>query len=277
MNGKRYSESKARKNGFYLALAVCLVAVGIAAWSTYDAVQSYTGRTPSSTAEADPASRQAQDVRSGQSELPNEDPEAPRTTSSTPARQTAGTVQSRVTPAPETTVSSKADTPSKNPEPVESTPEEENNEAQIPVNAPMYERSTEMIFPLETKEITKAYSSGAPVYSQTMKDWRIHTGADLLASSGDNVLACANGLVKQVYTDTMLGNVALIEHGDYEFFYCGLGENFQIKAGDIVTQGQVIGVVTAVPFEAAEEPHLHLEIRRDSVYVDPETVIGSKE
>ncbi len=41
MNGKRFSEGKARRNGFYLALAVCLVAVGVAAWSTFDAVQGY--------------------------------------------------------------------------------------------------------------------------------------------------------------------------------------------------------------------------------------------
>ena len=41
MNGKRFTEEKARRSGFYLALAVCLVAVGVAAWSTYDAVNSY--------------------------------------------------------------------------------------------------------------------------------------------------------------------------------------------------------------------------------------------
>ena len=41
MNGQRFSKDKARRNGFYLALAVCLVAVGIAAWSTYDAVHGY--------------------------------------------------------------------------------------------------------------------------------------------------------------------------------------------------------------------------------------------
>ena len=45
MNGKRFSENKARRNGFYLALAVCLVAVGIAAWSTFDAVQGYISAT----------------------------------------------------------------------------------------------------------------------------------------------------------------------------------------------------------------------------------------
>ena len=268
MNGKRYSESKARKNGFYLALAVCLVAVGVAAWSTYDAVQSYTGRVLSSASEPDtPADRQARDVREGQSAAPaDEDPEAPRTASSTTARQTAGAVQNRASSAP-------AETSRVESKPEASAAEPESSAPQTPVNAPMYERSAEMIYPLETKEILKAYSSGAPVYSKTMRDWRIHEGLDLTARGGDNVLACANGLVKLVYTDNMLGNVALIEHGDYEFSYCGLGEDFQVKAGDIVTKGQVIGVVTAVPFEAADDPHLHLEVRRDSVYVDPETVL----
>ena len=41
MNQKRFTEGKAPKSGFYVALAVCLAAVGIAAWSTYDSVNSY--------------------------------------------------------------------------------------------------------------------------------------------------------------------------------------------------------------------------------------------
>ena len=41
MNQKRFTEGKAPKSGFYVALAVCLAAVGIAAWSTYDSVTRY--------------------------------------------------------------------------------------------------------------------------------------------------------------------------------------------------------------------------------------------
>ena len=41
--------------------------------------------------------------------------------------------------------------------------------------------------------------------------------------------------------------------------------------------GQQIGVVTAVPFEAAEEPHLHMEVRQDGVAVDPQMVIEGAE
>ena len=267
MNGKRFSESKARKNGFYLALAVCLVAVGIAAWSTYDTVRTYLTSgdgTPSSSQvlEADETSGTASSGRAAA-----DDPEAPRGTPA-PARQTVGSVTNRsANNRAEINVVS---------EPVRSEPEELPEEPQVPVNAPLYEISDEMIFPLSSGEVPNAYSAGAPVYSPTMKDWRIHVGMDVKAEPGEQVLASGNGQVKRTYTDRMLGNVIEIEHGDYEFYYCGLGEKYLVKEGDIVTKGQAIGTVTAVPFEAAEEPHLHLEVRRDSIFIDPETILKAQ-
>ncbi len=273
MNGKRFSENKARKNGFYLALAVCLVAVGIAAWSTYDAVQSYVqaedpGITVSLSSAVSRQEKPASASSQAASQTDTEDPEAP--TNPTTSRQTAGTVTSKPTAstASKPTVSEQAASE------VESEPEESfQQETQIPVNAPLYERSSQMLYPLTSKEILKAYSAGAPVYSETMKDWRVHVGTDVEAQAGEEVRACANGQVKQAYTDSMLGNVLLIEHGDYEFSYCGLGEKFLVQEGDIVTKGQVIGTITAVPSESADQPHLHLEVRRDGVYLDPQTVL----
>lgn len=280
MNGKRFSQEKARRNGFYLALAVCLVAVGIAAWSTYDAVNSYV--EPSESQEL--IDQQEQDVRKGQgssldvdasaveqdSEGENsvfskeeasssqkeidDDPEAPRESS---AQETAGQVTQEV--------------------PEESQAPESSQEEQVPATAPLYEISTELIWPIEDGQVLNAYSAGTPVYSPTMKDWRIHTGLDVKAENESPVLACANGQVKETYTDSMLGNVVLIEHGDYLFYYCGLGENFLVEPGEVVTMGQQIGVVTAVPFEAAEEPHLHMEVRQDGVAVDPQMVIEGAE
>ncbi len=273
MNGKRFSENKARKNGFYLALAVCLVAVGIAAWSTYDAVQSYVqAEDPGITVSSSPTvSRQEKQIRTSSqtaSQADAEDPEAPK--KPVTSRQTAGTVASK----PAGSTASKPAAPEQTASGEQSEPEEASQqETQVPVNAPLYERSSQMLYPLTSKEILKAYSAGAPVYSETMKDWRVHVGTDVEAQAGEEVHACANGQVKQAYTDSMLGNVLLIEHGDYEFSYCGLGEKFLVQEGDIVTKGQVIGTVTAVPSESADQPHLHLEVRRDGAYLDPQTVL----
>ena len=158
------------------------------------------------------------------------------------------------------------------PEPTQQ-PAESSQQEQVPATAPLYEISTELIWPVEGGEALNVYSAGAPVYSETMKDWRIHTGLDITAESEAPVLACANGQVKETYTDSMLGNVVLVEHGPYQFYYCGVGENFLVNPGDVVTMGQQLGVVTAVPFEAAEEPHLHLEVRRDGVALDPQAVL----
>ena len=273
MNGKRFSEEKTRRNGFYLALAVCLVAVGIAAWSTYDAVNSYTEPQSSlsqqegssstssqvqagiSLEEEDGEGQGSSSSRSETSSKPSDDPEAPQDSS---AQETAGQVTQ--------------ETPEPSPAP-ESQPEQEETQEQVPATAPLYEISQEMIWPIEGEESLNAYSAGAPVYSKTMKDWRIHTGLDVAAENESPVLACANGQVKETYTDSMLGNVILVEHGDYLFYYCGVGENFLVNPGDVVTAGQQLGVVTAVPYEAAEEPHLHLEVRRDGVALDPQAVL----
>lgn len=272
MNGKRFSEGKARRNGFYLALAVCLVAVGIAAWSTFDAVQGYMAAT------SGPDTGESSGTGEAASRI-SDDPETPRTPAPSPrpkakvnAAVGAKDLTPTVTPAPSAPPEEPAPTPAPSAGPQAEVDEPE-EEPQVPVNAPMYEISSEMIYPVGSKEVAKAYSAGAPMYSATMKDWRIHAGTDLAAESGEQVLACGNGVVKETYTDNMLGNVAVIEHGDYLFYYCGLGENFLVQPGDVVSMGQALGTVTAVPAESADEPHLHLEVRRDAAYLDPRSVI----
>ena len=272
MNGKRFSKEK-RRGGFYLALAVCLTAVGIAAWSTYDSVTSYTAPQSSQQETADP-----------------EDPEARKKSSQKEETSKASASKAEPSPAPtpkpaeeeSSQAKEAAGEPSPTQEPAREEPSQAGSsgeekvtpqETQVPANAPLYEISAKFIWPVASRQVSQAYSAGAPVYSQTMKDWRIHTGTDLSAQAGEEVLACANGQVLETATDPLLGNLVTIEHGDFVFSYCGLGEDFAVSPGDTVTQGQVIGAITAVPQESAESPHLHLEVRRDQVCLDPQSLL----
>ena len=272
MNGKRFSKEK-RRGGFYLALAVCLTAVGIAAWSTYDSVTSYTAPQSSQQETADPEDPEARKKPSQEEKTSKASPSAaepspaptpkPAEEESSQAQEAAGEPSPTQEPARE------------EPSQAESSQEETvtPQETQVPANAPLYEISAKFIWPVASRQVSQAYSAGAPVYSQTMKDWRIHTGTDLSAQAGEEVLACANGQVLETATDPLLGNLVTIEHGDFVFSYCGLGEDFAVSPGDTVTQGQVIGAITAVPQESAESPHLHLEVRRDQVCLDPQSLL----
>ena len=106
--------------------------------------------------------------------------------------------------------------------------------------------------------------------------WLVLGGCDFASVDWEQVLACGNGMVKETYTDSMLGNVVVIEHGDYMFYYCGVGEDFLVQPEEVVSMGQAIGTVTAVPVEAAQQPHLHLEVRRDGACLDPRGLLDGK-
>ena len=61
--------------------------------------------------------------------------------------------------------------------------------------------------------IVKEYSVDVPVYSLTMEDWRIHTGIDIGADAGADVLASADGVITDVRYDPMMGQTVVIDHG----------------------------------------------------------------
>lgn len=266
-NGRRHSEQKARRNGFFLSLAICLVAVGIAAWSTYDAVKDYM-EPATTTNQSNLESQKEQEIKEGQAIQGKSSSQqaAPSVTTPQPEQEVAAQVEAKATPVP---------TPKVTEAPKKADPAEEPVDAPVENSGVLYEVSTEPIYPVSAKDILLAYSEGKPVYSQTMKDWRIHAGMDIKTQANEAVLACGNGQVKSITTDRLLGNVVEIEHGNAVYYYCGLGEDTQVQEGDIVSMGQQIGTIAAVPFESAEEPHLHLEVKSDGAYLNPATILGT--
>lgn len=96
----------------------------------------------------------------------------------------------------------------------------------------------------------------------------MHNGLDLIAPSGTPVHASADGVVTDVVRSRKgLGNVVAITHdGGYVTRYAHL-EDIEVRKGSKVNKGRVIGYVGVSGNSFA--PHLHYEIVRDTVMVDP--------
>lgn len=118
--------------------------------------------------------------------------------------------------------------------------------------------------------ITEEFSGDDLVYNEALKDWRAHSGVDFAASTGEQVLCCANGVVEDVF-DSNLGRCVTIDHKNgFKTMYANLNETTAVKAGDEVAEGDVIGTVgnTALG-DSTDEPHLHFEIVLNGENVNP--------
>lgn len=230
---------KGSSKGFYIALGVCLIAVGVAAWTTYDSVVNYA--TPEDKSQSEPVQ------------------------STAPANNTVSGVYGEPEASSQPEVSSVAPEAASS-KPAESKPQKTSSVPDKPTAAEV----TSYSFPVG-KTVVQKFSAD-PVYCKTTLDWRAHTGVDLSAEKGEDVKAIANGTVTKTYKDDKYGNIVIITHGSVEAWYCGL-DQMKVKAGDKIESGQVIGTVGTVPIEADEESHLHFVTKVNGEYVDPLTIL----
>jgi murein DD-endopeptidase MepM/ murein hydrolase activator NlpD len=95
----------------------------------------------------------------------------------------------------------------------------------------------------------------------------MHSGIDIGASSGSNVIAAASGEILQASYMGGYGNAVLIYHGGgLATLYAHLS-GFAVETGQKVKQGQIIGYVGSTGFTTG--PHLHFEVRVNGVPVNP--------
>ncbi|MEO8328937.1 MAG: peptidoglycan DD-metalloendopeptidase family protein [Candidatus Nanopelagicales bacterium] len=96
-----------------------------------------------------------------------------------------------------------------------------------------------------------------------------HTGVDISAGSGTQILAAHSGTV--VWTKSELdgpyGNNTLIDHGDGLSTFYAHQSQFAVEVGDHVKTGEVIGYVGETGY--ATGPHLHFEVHINGVPFDP--------
>lgn len=86
-----------------------------------------------------------------------------------------------------------------------------------------------------------------------------HYGQDIATQLGNDIVATADGFVLVVEHQNTLGNLIVIDHGFGFTTRYGHLASFNVKEGDRVKRGQVIGYVGNTGRSTA--PHLHYEVR----------------
>ena len=124
-------------------------------------------------------------------------------------------------------------------------------------------------------EIVREFAQDNLVYSETLEEWVTHNGIDIKADKTTVVKAAEAGVVKSIKNDPRYGLTIVIEHDDvYQTVYSNLLTSEFVIEGETVEKGQSIGTVgNSAVFEIADEPHLHFEILKDSIQVDPSIYI----
>jgi murein DD-endopeptidase MepM/ murein hydrolase activator NlpD len=99
---------------------------------------------------------------------------------------------------------------------------------------------------------------------------RAHTGVDYAAPTGTPVMSVADGVVVESSYQGAYGNMVVVQHnGQQATVYAHLSR-MQVKRGQSIKQGDVIGAVGTTGLSTG--PHLHFEFRVNGRHVDPLTL-----
>lgn len=120
-------------------------------------------------------------------------------------------------------------------------------------------------------EVLKPFSTENLLYSNTLGDWRAHSGIDIKAEIGTKVSAAGNGVVESIAHRDDMGITITIDHKNgLKSIYCNLSSDSMVYEGQEVAEGDIIsGVGDTALFETGDVGHLHFEILEDGQPVDP--------
>lgn len=226
--------------GFYLALALCILAAAASSfWAIRNVMQRFG---PNANSSLEQEGTQEWDLPDVQVEQKVNDVPVPSAKPSRPSSSASGSGEASA-PAGDSGEAAAAPAPS-------------------------------FVQPVDG-QITQVYSGDELVYNETLQDWRTHNGVDIACAENAPVKSAVAGTVCNIYDDGMWGRIVEVETGELTWRYAGLAaDSVQVSVGDGVSAGQTLGNVGEVMAETAGGPHLHLEVLKGGNRVDPEHYFG---
>lgn len=112
-------------------------------------------------------------------------------------------------------------------------------------------------------EIIGEYAPETLVWNASLGQYQTHPAIDIAGSAGQSVVACADGVVKDAYTDELWGHVIQIGHEDgSESTYANLNTLNLVTLGQKVSKGETISAIgKSAGAESEMIWHLHFEMK----------------
>lgn len=104
-----------------------------------------------------------------------------------------------------------------------------------------------------------------------LRKYKMHTGIDIAASSGNSIVAANKGtvIIAQYDKSGGYGRMVVIDHGGGITTLYGHASKLLVSVGDEVKAGQVIAKIGSTGLSTG--PHLHFEVRKDGATKNPQS------
>lgn len=103
------------------------------------------------------------------------------------------------------------------------------------------------------------------------RNYEFHAGMDIDGERGDSVMAPANGTILKAGWQGGYGNMIEIDHGNGLTTRYGHLSKIEVQVGDVITRGQLIGLVGSTGRSTG--PHLHYELRLNDKSINPRLLL----
>jgi len=223
-----------QKRGFYIALAVCMIMIGIA---TFNAVNKLG--IPSSDDDLTNTSS-IKDVGTALSNIPDVNSSDTSNNPSNPVQSSGITSSTKSSNTPSKT----STTATFFVMPVGGTIAKEYNAETLQYSETYKDWRLHLAIDIKADASTAVYSAGDGVVKEIYYDDML--GEVVVIDHGNSILA----------------------------YYCGLNKQPSVKVGQTIASGKQIGVVDAIPSESVEPTHLHFAMKKDGKLGNPLEIMG---
>ena len=125
-----------------------------------------------------------------------------------------------------------------------------------------------LLFPVKGGYYTSYF--GYRIHPITKK-WSFHTGIDIAAEEGTPIRAPLKGKITRIGEDSRSGKYLFMTHSDgFVTFYCHCSE-ILVSEGMNINKGETLARVGSTGQSTG--PHLHFEIRKDEIRLNPVWVL----